>query len=236
MNKEKTNFILGIAVGVATVSLIGFIVMSIAYFQKSAPAASEKSQVAQNNPAPSPQPNPAPSPVPTKIDVNVSDSDHIRGNKDAKITLVEFSDFQCPFCARFHNTMKQVMEKYPNDVRWVYKHFPLDSLHPYARKAAEAAECAGEQGKFWEYADKLFENQRNINTTYFSTAAKELGLNTTQFESCLSSGKYASKVNNDYSQGRQAGVTGTPGSVMNGELIKGAVPFETIKAKIDSLK
>jgi protein-disulfide isomerase len=236
MHKEKSNFILGIAVGIAAVSLIGFTVMFVMYSQKDIKDianSKETDQVAEDNPSPTP----TPTPTPGKTNISVTDSDHARGNKDAKITIVEFSDIQCPYCSRFHDTMKQVVENYPNDVRWVYKHFPLDQLHPYARKAAEATECAGEQNKFWEYLDYLFDNQASIKSTeYLSTAASSVGLNTSTFDSCLSSGKMASKVNNDYSQGRQAGVTGTPGSVINGELVKGALPFESIKAKIDALK
>jgi len=167
--------------------------------------------------------------------VKASDADHIRGNKNAKITIIEFADLQCPFSLKFHNTMKQVMENYPDDVRWIYRHFPLKS-HKYARQAAEASECAGDQDKFWEYADKLFENQKKINSDYFSAAAKELELNIPEFENCLSSGKYSDKVNSDYSQGKQAGVTGEPGNIINGELVAGAVSYEKIREKIEKLK
>lgn len=239
MQKENNNFIMGLSVGIAAASLIGLIIMgAILISQDNDDNAAENNKPAaintnNNNPAPTPTPA---APTGAKANVEVSDSDNIRGNKDAKITIIEFSDIQCPYCSKFHNTMKQVAAAYPNDVRWVYKHFPLDSIHPYARKAAEAAECAGEQEKFWEYTDYLFDNQSSLNTEFISSAAKTVGLNTSNFESCLSSGKYADKVNNDYNQGRTAGVTGTPGSVINGELVKGAVSFETIKGKIESLK
>lgn len=245
MNKEKSNFILGVAVGVAAVSLIGFVLMFIMYFQKDLASLKNgggKNELANNSaptptPAPTPQPAPTPAPIAQKnIDVQITDKDHIRGNKDAKITIVEFSDIQCPYCASLHKVLKQVIEAYPNDVRWVYKHFPLDRIHTYSRKAAEATECAGEQGKFWEYLDNLFENQRNINNEYLPTAAGNVGLNVSEFESCLNSGKYASKVNDDYSLGQKTGVTGTPASVINGELIKGALPLESFKEKIESLK
>lgn len=228
---------MGLSVGIAAASLIGLIVMGVMLIgQKGGDDVAKNGDTAKtavdNNPAPTPTPT-APA---GKVDVQVSDADHIRGNKDAGITIVEFSDIQCPYCGRFHNTMKQVADAYPNDVRWVYKHFPLDSIHPYARKAAEASECACEQVKFWEYVDYLFDNQSSLNTNFLTSAAGTVGLNASDFESCLSSGKYASKVNSDYNQGRAAGVTGTPGSVINGELVKGAVSFETIKAKIEALK
>ncbi len=240
MNQEKNSFIFGLSVGVAAVSLIGFIIMAAAYIEKggSNSVADENSnQVAQDQDKDNNKPTPTPAPEPNQpANIKVSDSDHIRGNKNAPITIIEFSDLQCPFCSRFHDTMKQVTAAYPNDVRWIYKHFPLSSIHPYAQKAALASECASEQGKFWEYIDKIFANQSSLNTDYLATAAEEVGLNTSQFNSCLSSGKYASKVSSDYSSGQQNRVSGTPASFINGELVSGALPFETIKQKIESLK
>jgi protein-disulfide isomerase len=239
MFQEKNSFLFGLSIGVASVSLIGFLIMAVAYIQKggSNSAANENSdQVAQDQGKNNDKPTPSPAPEPNQpANIKVSDSDHIRGNKNAPITIVEFSDLQCPFCSRFHDTMKQVMAAYPNDVRWVYKHFPLN-FHQYAQKSAEASECASEQGKFWEYADNIFANQSSLNNDYLATAAKNVGLNTKKFDECLSSGKYASKVSSDYSQGQQAGVTGTPANFINGQLVAGAVPFETIKQKIESLK
>lgn len=241
MFKEKNDFVLGISMGIAAIALLGFVMMSVAYFNKgnSDTANKEgKDQAAkQDNNAPSPTPSPSPTPTPGQpVDIKVSDSDHIRGNKDAKITIVSFSDFQCPFCSRFHETMKQVMAAYPNDVRWVFKSFPLEQIHPFAKKAAEAAECANEQGKFWDYADKIFENQRSLSNDYFSTLAKQMNLDSSKFDKCLADGKYASKVANDAKLGAQSGVRGTPASFINGQLVSGAVPFEEIKSQIDSLK
>jgi len=131
--------------------------------------------------------------------------------------------------------MKQVLSEYGDDVRWVYKHFPLDQLHPVARKAAEASECAAEQDKFWEYADLLYENQSDITTAGLSDMAQQLGLDTAVFDSCLDSGKYAGKVEADYQEGIQAGVRGTPGNFINGQVLAGAQPFENIKSMIDSI-
>jgi protein-disulfide isomerase len=234
MFKEKKDFVLGISIGIAAISLIGFIMMSAAYFNKGNSgdiAKDDKNQVAKqddnNDEAPTPD---------QPVDIKVNDSDHIRGNKDAKITIASFSDFQCPYCSRFHETMKQVMVAYPNDVRWVFKSFPLEQIHPFAKKASEAAECANEQGKFWEYADKLFENQSSLSNDYFSTLAKQMKLDSGKFDKCLADGKYAGKVASDAQLGQSVGVRGTPASFINGELVSGAVPFETIKAKIESLK
>lgn len=172
------------------------------------------------------------------IQVNVSENDQIRGNFDAPITIIEWSDFQCPYCSSFHETMKKVMENYPNNVRWVYKHFPLDSIHPYAREAAEASECAAEQGNFWEYSDELFARQSSIQSggkDFLRQAAADIGLNTTKFNQCLDSGKFASKVEADYQAGLEIGVRGTPGAFLNGRELGGAVPFEQLKSYIDAL-
>jgi len=174
--------------------------------------------------------------------ITIKDSDHIRGNKNAPITLVEFSDFQCPFCQKFQPTMKKVVEEYQGKVRWIYRHFPL-GFHKNAQKSAEASECAGEQGKFWEYADKAFENSQGdgtgLNLKDLKKYAKELGLDTDKFNDCLSSDKFASKVKDDLASGQAAGVAGTPGTILidkdgNTELISGALPFERIKARIEA--
>ena len=228
-NNPKKSFIFGLITGVAVLAVIGFFIMLGLYLDKdksvdAVPGGGDK--VAVNNQA---------APTAGGAEVSVATDDNIRGNQNAPITIVEFSDLQCPYCSKFHTTMQQVMENYPNDVKWVYKHFPLDSIHPYARPAAEASECAGEQGKFWEYTDKLFDNQSSLNQAYLSTAAEQVGLNTSQFESCLSSGKYESKVEADYREGLKLGVTGTPGSFINGQLIPGAVPYEQIESIIESL-
>jgi len=162
-----------------------------------------------------------------------------RGADKAVITIVEYSDFECPFCSRFHPTLQQAMTEYEGKIRWVYRHFPL-SFHPQARPAALASECAAEQGKFWEYADKLFENQTQLSDTYYTQLAGELGLNTNQFKDCYDSEEYASRVDSDQAGGAQAGISGTPGSFIIGEdgsiqEIRGAQPYSAVKAAIDAL-
>ena len=174
------------------------------------------------------------------VDVPVSSSDHIRGNVNAQITIVEYSDLECPFCKVFHGTMKQAMAAYGDKVRWVYKHFPLDQLHPKADKEAEAAECAGELGgndAFWAYIDKVFEatpSNNGLDLALLPAIAQDLGLDRTRFESCLSSGKYAELVEAQSQEGMRLGVDGTPGSFVNGERVRGAIPFEALKRMIDS--
>lgn len=168
-----------------------------------------------------------------KTEITVSEKDHIWGNSGVPVTIVEYSDFQCPFCASFHPTVQQILADYPNQVRWVYRHFPLDQIHPQARPAAEASECAAEQEKFWEFSDGLFENQEKLGKDFYKQLAENLGLDIDQFNNCVSSKKYKDKVEADYQGGIKAGVRGTPASFVNGELISGAVPYETLKAAIE---
>lgn len=171
----------------------------------------------------------------------VSDEDYIRGDADAPITIVEYSDFECPFCQRHHPTMQQVLDAYEGDVNWVYRHFPL-SFHPMAQKAAEAAECAGEMGgndKFWEYADLLFE--KGPDNTKLGDLAAEIGLNKTEFQTCVDSGKHAAKIAAQMSGGQTAGVSGTPGNIIvnneTGEtrVVSGARPFADFDTVIKEL-
>ena len=232
-NNSKKLFSTGLMTGIAAVAVIGFLVMAGLYLQEKNPSntANLSDQIANDQEEDVNQP----APTPSKTEIAITDSDHIRGNKNASVNIIEFSDFQCPYCSSFHKTMQQVMKNYPDDVKWVYKHFPLDSIHPYARKAAEASECAAEQDKFWEYADKLFDNQSSINQNYFSKAAGEIGLNTNQFDKCLDSGKYKSRVDADYQQGIKAGVRGTPGNFINGQSVPGALPYEQMESIIDNL-
>ena len=241
--RSKSSFVLGLVSGVAIVSTVGFIIFGGLFVKKELAGSGwlennggDSGNVAADNNKPSAVNNaPQPAAAGDKVDVKVTSSDHVRGNKNAKITIVEFSDYQCPFCSRFHETMKQVMAKYPTQVRWVFKHFPLESIHPYAKKAALAAECANEQNKFWEYTDEIYTNQTSLNDAYLSTAAKNIGLDTKRFDSCLASSKYASRVAADMSQAQTYGVRGTPGSFINGTVIPGAVPFEQIDSMIKPL-
>lgn len=175
--------------------------------------------------------------VETKTEFIITEKDHIRGNSQALVTIVEYSDFQCPFCQSFHPTVKQVLENYPDKVRWVYKHFPLDQIHPQARPAAEASECIWEQKGnegFWQFADLLFENQSRLREALYKELAGNLDLNMDQFNNCISSRKYKDKVETDYQEGIKAGVTGTPGNFVNGEPVSGAVPYETLKTAVEN--
>lgn len=178
-----------------------------------------------------------------------ADDDPVRGNQDAPITIVEFSDFQCPFCARFQiQTLPLILEQYveTGKVKFVYRDFPIQNSHPNAIPAAAASECAHEQDKYWEYHDALFENQAVWNKveitsaiTIFKEFATELNLNQEQFDSCLDSGKYIEEIKNDLNDGRNYGITGTPGFFIGNDDIgfvklNGAQPFEAFKSVIDS--
>jgi len=155
-----------------------------------------------------------------------------RGPEKAPVTLVEFSDFQCPFCSKAHDTVEQVMQTYPGKVRLVFRHFPLD-FHKNAAKAAEAAMCANEQGKFWEYHDVLFKNQQTLELAQLKDHAKEVGLDTTTFATCVDSGKYKKSVDEDMAAGQKVGVSGTPAFFINGVFLNGAQPFDEFKKVID---
>lgn len=164
------------------------------------------------------------------------EGDPFLGNPDAPVTMVEFSDFECPFCQRFWSqALPQIKEQYikTGKVRLVYRDFPIASIHSNAQKAAEAGECANEQGKFWEYHDIIFERQNQLGAENFKKWAVELSLNADQFASCLDLGKYAEEVAQDFRDGQAAGVNGTPSFFINGRLIVGALPFEQFKGVIE---
>jgi len=163
----------------------------------------------------------------------VTEDDHYLGELDAPVVMIEYSDIQCPYCDRHHPTMEQLYEKFDGQVLWVFRHFPL-SFHPEGVPAAVASECAGEQGKFFEYTDGLFENQATLGDDLYVELAAELNLNTASFEACLDSGKYETEIAAEMAAGSAAGVTGTPGTFINGQLVKGAVPYESIKQIIQN--
>ena len=150
-----------------------------------------------------------------------------------KVLIQEFSDFECPYCGRVQPTLKLLKQEYGDKIEIEFNHFPLD-MHQNAQKASEAAECARDQDKFWEYHDILFENQRNLAVTELKTYAEDLGLDTTKFNNCLESGEKFDIVDADMKQGIANGISGTPGFLINGKLIKAAQPYEEFKKIIDN--
>ncbi len=166
-------------------------------------------------------------------DIKLTASDHVRGSKDAPVIIVEYSDFQCPFCSRAVPTVDQVIKTYGDKVAIVYRHFPL-SFHENARPAAIASECAGEQNKFWEFHDKLFANQESLGEQFYINTATELKLNVDKFTTCIKTEKFAQKVDGDFAQGQTDGVSGTPTFFINGKKLGGAQPFAAFKPIIDA--
>ncbi len=177
----------------------------------------------------------------------LSTEDHILGNPNAPIVIVEFSDSECPFCKQFHVTMKRIMDEYGKDgkVAWVYRHFPIAQLHPLAPKQAEAMECISDlegEEMFWTFTDRIYARPQGsppLDTVALSALAKEVGADQGDFDKCLSSGRMAIKVQEDMVDGGKAGVNGTPHSIMitrSGEkiAIKGAQPYDILKSVIDS--
>jgi len=156
----------------------------------------------------------------------------VKGPANAPIEIIEFSDFQCPFCQRANPTVDQVLKTYGDRVRFVYRHFPLGN-HPNARPAAEAAQCAAEQGKFWEYHDRLFANPSKLGDGDLKQHAAALGLDTSKFNACFAAQKYKAQIDADVQAGQEAGVSGTPAFFVNGRMLSGAQPFDAFKRLID---
>lgn len=174
--------------------------------------------------------------------------DHIYGNPDAAISLIEYSDFECPYCKAFHPTAKKIVEAYDGKVNWVFRHYPLSFHNPAAQKEAEASECANELGgneAFWKYADLIYQrtasNGKGIPMDKLVSLAEEIGLDGELFQACLDSGKYTERVQKDFQEGSDSGISGTPGNILlnnqTGEvkLKSGALPFEALKAEIDQM-
>jgi protein-disulfide isomerase len=189
-------------------------------------------QAAQNTPAANATPQP--------VSIDAGDNP-AKGPVDASVTVVEFSDFQCPYCARFtQETLPAILSNYSDKVRFVFMNFPLTSIHANAEKAAEAAECAYDQGAFWEYHDLLFQNQAALDADSLKGYAASLGLNASQFNECLDSGEKADEVEKDMTAAQkavqEAGLDrfGTPAFFINGNHLGGAQPFDVFKQAIDA--
>ena len=233
------TFVFGIVAGIMTLCTFGFfILLGMVLTGGASVGGSAKTPSAVVPTAQQPTTGTAPRAISIEVDEK---NDHILGDKNAKVTIVEFSDADCPFCATFHPTMKQVLADYKGDVRWVFRHFPLESLHPNARTLANAAECAADQGKFWEFNDALYAKQGSYRTAdALTTLAKDLGLNTSKFSSCLEKNQFDSVIETHMEQAAAAGCTGTPCSIIidedgNTTPINGAFPLDRVKAIIDPL-
>jgi protein-disulfide isomerase len=168
-----------------------------------------------------------------RVTVAVNPDDPSQGKADAPVTVVEFSDFQCPFCLRVMPTLKELRTKYGDRMRLVWKDFPLTQIHPQAFVAAQAGNCAREQGKFWEYHDKLFGNQSSLQPDSLKKYAADAGLDTAKFNQCLDSSKYEARVQDALAAGGRLGISSTPTVYVNGRMINGAQPIEVFESVID---
>lgn len=218
--------------------IAGLIIAGAIYYDRKTPLGNAPSQNQAAAPAASPLDNLKP----------VTTKDHILGNPDAPVTIVSFTDFECPFCKRFHITMKQIMDEYgaSGKVKWVLRELPLIQLHSKAKNEAVAAECASELGgndAFWKYLDRLFDitpSNNGLDPNELPKIAEYIGLDKTKFEACLTSGKFDQLIDEETQDGINSGAQGTPYSVIigpNGQksVIPGALPYEQIKQAIDEI-
>jgi protein-disulfide isomerase len=239
MDSNKQNLAVPIAIVIA-----GIIIASAFYFSNS----SGSNNVAKQDLEDNQQAQQAEQPTGSTDDVNpVTEDDHIKGNINAAVKIVEYSDFECPFCQRFHGTMNQIVDEYDGDqVAWVYRQFPLEQLHPVKAMAeAVASECAAELGgndAFWQFADRMFELTETNNRTDIETVipqiVNEIGLDNDAFQECFASGRYDDDIQEDIENAVVTGGRGTPWSVVIGPdgttyPLNGAQPYASVKQLID---
>lgn len=167
-----------------------------------------------------------------RVDVSIKDAP-FRGPANAPVTIVEFSDFECPFCKRVHPTLTQLLAKYPGKVKLVYRDFPLENIHPQARRAAEAARCAEDQGKFWGYYDALFKGSPKLSPDDLKRYATQVGLDSKKFDACVAKDGHKAAIQRDLEEGRRLGITGTPAFYINGRPLTGAQPLAAFTRVID---
>lgn len=173
------------------------------------------------------------SPAPDEILYKNTATDPVWGNPSAPVKIIEFSDFQCPFCQESFPIVREMLFKYQDKIYFIYRDFPNNLDHPQAQKAAEAGQCANEQGKFWPLHDKFFINQDDLSVAAIKNYAQAVGLDSAKFNVCLDSGKYAEEVNQDYQDGASLGALGTPTFFINGYKVSGVIPKETFIKIID---
>ena len=172
--------------------------------------------------------------VRAQLAVPVSERDHVQGPTTAAVTLVEYADFQCPYCAAAHVIVKKVQEIMGDQLRFVFRHFPLTQIHPHAETAAEASEAAGAQGQFWEMHDLLFENQPMLDPPHLLMFAEQLGLDTKRFIRELEDGIHRERVREDFLSGVRSGVNGTPGLFINGARYDGSWDLPPLLEALES--
>jgi protein-disulfide isomerase len=168
------------------------------------------------------------------LKVPVTPADHIQGNEDATITLVEYGDYECPHCGHAYPIIKQVQEQFGEQLRFVFRNFPLSEIHPSAQAAAESAEFAGANGLFWEMHDAIFENQENLSEPLLLELAKALKLSVPQLQTALTDQQYTQKVRDDFLGGVRSGVNGTPTFFINGHRHEGPFELEILAGAIEA--
>lgn len=229
---------------VAVMFLAIYVMVKISTFEESAQKIARGFGALERFQQRQPPPPPSPPAEPEQTEASIDD-DPVKGDVNAEVTIIEFSDFQCPFCARWaRDTLPQIHEKYvkTGKVRFIFRDFPLN-FHPMAKPAALAAQCAHEQGKFWQMHDKIFENQNSLSNENLLNWAKEIGLNMSRFKDCFEKGKYNDEIDKDVQDGMSYGVRGTPSFIIGktvrgsktikGEFVRGAQPYPAFEQVIE---
>lgn len=234
----RSAFKVGLFSGVGVMFAVGFFIMAGLFINQAVQTNAEakpSNNVVNNNAA-----NPNAEVANNIADVEVTKDDWLRGDKKADVTIVTFSDIDCPYCQKFHETMNQVMKNYDKKVNWVFREFPLAQLHPEATKKAEYAECIGSVGgndKFWAFLDYMFTNKTALAD--INTALAKIGVNADKVNACVTEGKFTQKVQDQIAQAVDAGGRGTPYSVIvAGDQrlpINGALPYDTVAQQLDAL-
>ncbi len=224
----------------ASIIIICVLVAGLVIFARTAPV---PTPVAAAQPSAQPANQPA---APKAVNIRpVSSSDHRYGSPTASLFLIEYSDFECPFCASIYPTLKKIVDESNGQIAWVYREFPLTSIHNEAGPAANAAECVAEQKGdtgFWRFADTIFANQANLSDTYISTVAKSAGVDMTKFTNCLTTKKYQSKIDADTAESIASGGNGTPFTVVvntktgKATPVSGALPYDQIMSIVNAAK
>ncbi len=235
-NVDKKSAAFGFVGGILVLCTIGFFILLGVVLNKDGADVVEAQDPTPTVIEPS-------NPQPTNVKITLTDSDHVFGNEDAKITIVEYSDFDCPYCSKHHPTVEQVVNDNAGKVNWVYRHFPLRSLHPLAARKAEASECVAQvagNDAFWKFTDDVFKGVASETDDNLASIAQTAGADKTKFSECLTNGGGKAAVEEDEKSGLAAGVQGTPHSVIigpdgEGIPLSGALPAVQLQAVIDSL-
>jgi protein-disulfide isomerase len=227
-NPNSNNYLMPISIILAAILIAGALVYNVGSKEAAKPSNDNKELALVEE-----------SINPSIIFPKINDSDAVLGDQNAPVTIFIYGDYQCPVCkVMFDEVERKIQKDYveTGKVKLIFRDFPLDQIHPYARAAAEAVACANEQGKFWEYHDVLFERQENLSETDFIALAQELGLDKNQFEFCYNARKYQKEVQSDLESGIKAGVQGTPATFINNEFISGisrVEPYQIFKTAIE---